>query len=991
MGSDSGDGKIKVFVSSTFLDNEERRKVVDNAIRRADMTMVGMEWFEASARPTVEYCQTKPAECDVFVGIIAWRYGWIPEGLEISITELEYNAAKTAGIPRLMFVLDESVPVLPNRDYDLAPDRWAKQGKLEQFKLRFAADQMPAAPFQDNTLGAEVLDSLIKWRDGPRISQSPSGSNLDAQIKLYLTKGIAQYESISLAGFETKVRVPIRLEELYVPLDAMVDLRVSDSEVPFNCAEEAEGLRHEDINREVSLAEAFECAETHGERRGIVILGDPGSGKTTQLKRLFLAVANEGPEKWGLPAGTVPVFLPLRNLKDSSGNLRKFIESELSDPVLDLPEDFGRRLIERGRLLLLLDGLDEVIDAGMRAEVSRWIESARVTAPDSCFAVTCRYAGYTGEVRLDEQFLEMHLRPLDEDQASTFIYKWFRIVETSMAKDKAMARVNADKKAGELWADLQDSEIRASARVFSMTRNPLLLTTICLVHRDRGQLPRKRAELYDECINVLLERWQTAKEISISIPAKSARQVLQPAAYWMHGEQGRTRATEEELTPVIEPLLKEVEDISLAPQEFLGSIRDESGLLTGWSGDSYGFMHLGFQEYLAAREIRSRSFEEPEMLKGLAERIGESWWREVALLSVALEDPPIFEGLMRYVVETVEFPKHLDIVRQCLNEAGRVSIKPFLELLARPAGEDLELWARQYAALSIIAGWDREKAIGLVTELRDHPSPIIQSWLRSRDSAAGKETIVSQPSGVELVRIPGGKFLMGSPEGEEGRYKNEGPQREVTISDFYMGRHAVTNEAYGRYLKANPEVKVPRYWSDSEYNQPRQPVVGVSWDEARAYCKWAGLRLPTEAEWEYACRAGTTTRFWSGDTEEDLARVGWYGENSGNKLHPVGEKEPSAFGLYDIHGNIFEWCADGWGSHLPRRMLDPFSKFHGIERVIRGGSFIDRIDRDCRSAFRTGCGPSGGVCDVGFRLVLAPTSESSFLPNPTDHPQKRVP
>ena len=119
------------------------------------------------------------------------------------------------------------------------------------------------------------------------------------------------------------------------------------------------------------------------------------------------------------------------------------------------------------------------------------------------------------------------------------------------------------------------------------------------------------------------------------------------------------------------------------------------------------------------------------------------------------------------------------------------------------------------------------------------------------------------------------------------------------MPDFYLGRHPVTNEEWGRYLKANPNVKPPKYWSDRQYNQAAQPVVGVSWDDAQAYCQWAGLRLPSEAEWEYACRAGTTTAYWSGDARKDLARVGWYAENSGGRLHAVGEKPPNPFGLHD--------------------------------------------------------------------------------------------
>ena len=170
-------------------------------------------------------------------------------------------------------------------------------------------------------------------------------------------------------------------------------------------------------------------------------------------------------------------------------------------------------------------------------------------------------------------------------------------------------------------------------------------------------------------------------------------------------------------------------------------------------------------------------------------------------------------------------------------------------------------------------------------------------------------------------------------------------------------------------MKANPAVKEPEHWGSPSYNQPQQPVVGVSWDEARAYCDWAGLRLPTEAQWEYACRAGTTTRYWSGNDEEDLERVGWYDGNSDGRLHAVGEKPANVFGLYDMHGNIFEWCLDPFIPYTtkPRAgdglLMEPGG---GAFSVFRGGSF-DNEARRARSACRHGYAPSSRWNNLGFR------------------------
>jgi predicted NACHT family NTPase len=287
----------------------------------------------------------------------------------------------------------------------------------------------------------------------------------------------------------------------------------------------------------IPLAEAFvEARRRH--KRGVIVLGDPGSGKTTHLKQVLLKVKRDGPESIGLPPGVVPVLLPLRNLRDRSGELPGFIQQELRNPLLDTAPDFGARMCKHGRLLLLLDGLDEVANAKERAEVARWIEGMRKSGVDCWFLVTCRYAGYAGEVPLDASFLELHLRPLDDEQVRRFVNNWFRIVEREVSRDPQQAKVRAERGAKALLETLAQPEFVAAARVYEMTRNPLLLTAICLVHRDRGRLPRARAQLYEESLLVLLERWRSVKGLPVTLHAKEALEVLQPLALWMHGKDG---------------------------------------------------------------------------------------------------------------------------------------------------------------------------------------------------------------------------------------------------------------------------------------------------------------------------------------------------------------------------------------------------------------------------------------------------------------------
>jgi formylglycine-generating enzyme required for sulfatase activity len=619
--------------------------------------------------------------------------------------------------------------------------------------------------------------------------------------------------------------------------------------------------------------------------------------------------------------------------------------------------------------LFLLDGLDEVSELSQREQVTRWIEEALRLYPDCRFVVTCRFAGYSPTVHFKEHFLEMHLRPLTGEQVEMFVRNWYRIIEKGLARDIEQAEEIAAEKADHLIDRLKQPDFRAR-RVSEMTRNPLLLTNICLVHRHRGSLPQKRARLYEECIDVLLEHWRVAKNLNIGVSAQEGRRALQPAALWLHQQEGRTRATAEKLAPHIAPVLKNVKWEKGTAEDFLRTIRDESGLLTGWDQENYGFMHLGFQEYLAAREIRTRAFKESSVLKELAKHFGESWWQEVGLLLLALDDPSLFEPYIQEVVKQPTFAEHSSLVDLCLDDAAETSPLPFVELLQTPPAKNKGLWKRQLAALRVLERLAPESILELKTKLVRHPYPSIRQRFKEMTFKATEDVLINEIDGYELVRIPGGTFLMGSPKDEEGRFDDEGPQHQVQVPEFYMGHYQVTNEQYGKFLADNPKVAEPEFWSDRQFNQPRQPVVGVDWKEAQMYAQWAGLRLPAEAEWEYACRAGTTSRYHGGDSEKDLDRVGWYSDNSGMKLHPVGEKEANAFGLHDMHGNIDEWLEDNWHDNYEGApddgqawIDDPLS----AQRVVRGGSWI--LDAPlCRSAVRRSFGPSSRYRYLGFRL-----------------------
>jgi formylglycine-generating enzyme required for sulfatase activity len=978
----SGDKKsYKVFISSTYLDNAERRRIVEDAVIRADMQPIGMERFTASAHPTVGECERYARDCDIYVGIIAHPYGWIPDGKQVSITELEYDAAKEAERPRLMFEMDGSVPVDMQKDFDPLPDRWDKQKKLDDFKAKYRKDQMPT-PFTDTSLGTKVLHALNLRRDqqeGKRPAadrRKPDDGAVSQELDRYRRAAKSLHETLPLAGFKTKLRVPIALEELYVPLQAHVDLRASGDAIFADAREGEERLKSAHGALDIALIDAFrEAAKCR--RRGLVILGDPGSGKTTHLKRLLLWCLRQGPEEMGLAPESLPVFLPLRDLRDLSKGIHGFIEQTLDNPHLRMPEGFGARLLARGRLLLLFDGLDEVSDPKDRARVARWIEQAAQARPSCTAVVTCRFAGYDKAARLGTEFLELHLRPLTREQSETFIGNWYRTVETGLAPDPAQGAITAQQRADDLIERLRAPNFR-SARMVEMTRNPLLLANLCLVHRDRGALPRGRHQLYDECIEVLLERWREGKALAINVSAEVGRRVLQPAALWLHAEEGRTRASAHDLAPILGPALKATQWCDGDAATFLRTVRDESGLLTGWGPDHFGFMHLGFQEYLAACELRRLAFagDKDAVLKDLASHYGESWWQEMILMLLAQGNPSLFTPFMQQALRHPCFGAATELLGLILEEAAEVSVRPFVELLQQPPGEDPAHWARQLGALHVLERLGADVEFNtLVKSLRQHPLGEVQALAQARAQAAIRPTRVTQQGGVELVLIPGGTCHMGSPASDPQALNYERPAHDVEVRAFYLGRHPVTNEEYGRFLKAHPDVEEPSYWGDRQFNQARQPVVGVSWEDAQRFAEWAGGRLPTEAEWEYAARAGTATRYWWGD-EVGKNNANCHGCGSqwdGKQTAPVGSFEPNAFGLHDMLGNVWEWVEDCWHGSYKGAPTDgsAWGKQQGGDcawRVVRGGSW-DSDPRGIRSAIRFGYTPDPRIEDAGFRLA----------------------
>jgi formylglycine-generating enzyme required for sulfatase activity len=314
-----------------------------------------------------------------------------------------------------------------------------------------------------------------------------------------------------------------------------------------------------------------------------------------------------------------------------------------------------------------------------------------------------------------------------------------------------------------------------------------------------------------------------------------------------------------------------------------------------------------------------------------------------------------------------------------------------------PAGLDLQL----YAGLTITGAVGTVYSIECVTDLAQTNNasawrcleflqlPVSPyRWADKSAPATGRRfyRAVVFAATTNLAFIPPGTFRMGSPTNDVDRSDWEGPQTAVTISrGCWMGKYEVTQREYLAVMNTHPSP----FTGDT-----KGPVEQMTWFDATQYCaeltqreRAAGriatnsmYRLPTEAEWEYACRGWTSTRFSYGDDPgyTNLTNYAWYWDNSGFMAHPVGQKLPNPCGLYDMHGNVYEWCQDWWSLGLPSGIaLDPLGPATGSYHVFRGGGWglwpdFDAGTPNCRSAFRGSLDPAQGFIFLWFRVVPAP-------------------
>lgn len=766
--------------------------------------------------------------------------------------------------------------------------------------------------------------------------------------------------------------------------------------------------------------ELIPALESVAKHKKLALLGDPGAGKSTFVKNLLVWQAGlrlgKLQDSNGIESDLLPVLIILRDLTPRLANVEidslpahqrdakltqiiwEHMQADLGEECADYSEGLSEAL-HSGKCLLVLDGLDEV-PHDLRLRVRQAVDALFKKYHLQRAVITCRVRSYVGETILPS-FESRTLAPFDKNQIKNFVEHWYTTQRTLGKFNEEQAKDRMD--------DLSNAALEDDMQ--ELSSNPLLLTTMAIIHQREVGLPRERVRLYQQAVEVLLRRWQKHKvgDAALADFLKNdlkLRAVMEALAYQAHRASAKESGTGSLLRKDALALLEDdnlLGDMHLAV-EFLDYADQRAGLLVGYGGElnkptAYSFPHRTFQEYLAGAYLARQRDRVRTFYEHAAE--GDSWDLAAQLA---------FEELYYNRRSENEL---LDLAYQLDQPGG--------------TGEQCErarLWAGQ-----IITLVGKE-----VTERDTHPNggkaylarlipglvPVLTSSLLPPLERAEAGRILAQLGDpreevmtiakLTFCRIPAGEFMMGDEKEEDNK------PRKVTLPEYFISQYPITNAQFELFVKAEG-YKQEKYWGEAKqdgcwseagikgyldeepriapenfglpFTLPNHPVVGVTWYEALAFTRWLNeqiqqaeqihvfkenalipfdkewqVTLPNEAEWEKAAR-GTDKRTypWGEEYNLNFANTSETGVKSTSAVgcFPQGV---SPYGLQDASGNIWEWMRNDYKSGKD----DYQSK---DSKGLRGGSFNLQSD-DARCAFRDWLNPVDRLRSNGFRVVVSP-------------------
>ncbi len=969
----------KVYISSTYGDLKQYRKAASQVLRRLGQHVVAMEDYVATGQhPPLNKCLADVDACDYYVGIFAWRYGYIPdegnpEGK--SITELEYRQAEKKHKPCFIFLLDEDTPWLGKQDDRVTEKKEENRNRIVALRQELEKNKLVSFFTNPDELASLVSVVIGKWE------RDLFGSNkqLEASVKKQLE--------------------PIHDEkgELVCPYQGL--LAFTQKERPFFFGRQA-------------VVEALADKLIQG-KKFIPLIGASGSGKSSVvLAGLIPWLVEVGwqildPIKPGYkPLGTLEEMLRQKYFSDEQELLDRCINDLASEGLNPLLESFPSK-----PHLLVVDQFEELFTVAQPQQRDQFIELITEIGkiPDSPLAVVTT-------MRAD--FIEPCL---GYDKLGRLIEEEAKYLLTLKGKNLTNAIVEPAKRQGyEVTEELENQILE------DVKQEPGFLP---LLEFALTQLWQKR----DEEKHQLTKGGYEAIGGMVGALNRHADKVYHYRDYEKDSPQDERSKEEKVLIKRIFLKLLQIGD-----GEKDTRVRQPKAVILSLVGDN-----LEEQKILKKLIHEKRGLVKGRLLvTGGSERGGEAWvdlahealiegWEQLnEWRTKNREGRKLAKQLERDAKDWQENYKSPDYLWGGfkLDEAGKVleeyaTTVPLSSLAEEFVEACREKELRSYlrspdvdrkdhkalekeAADKSFLTKDRLRSL-LKNESEEAKVRLAASWLLkqwaedvpSRMAEVDEERkiflrIVELPPTVvedlgngitlELVKIPSGEFWMGSPEREGGSYSDERPQHKVRVSPFLMGKYPVT-QAQWKAITSLSGVGCDLNSDPSYFKGDNLPLESVSWYEAVEFCKLLSqvtkrkYRLPSEVEWEYACRAGTTTPFHFGETiSADLAN---YGQAARGGTTPVGRFQvANVFGLYDVYGNVWEWCEDDWHDNYEGAPTDG-SAWLSINlnptKVVRGGSWIGSPSL-CRSACRGSyASPAYRYEFIGLRVVrVLPKTQS---------------
>jgi len=744
----------RVYVSSTYQDLKDCRGAIRFALQRMGLDDIAMETYTAGEERPVDRCLDDVRSADIYIGVLAWRYGFVPAGGHTSITELEYRAAGEVSIPRLIFVLDSDAP-------------WPRSAMDK--------DSAQIEAFRDHVLNAHVCDSFTSAEDlrakvaeaVSRHLQDRHGITVGANTawEAYCKRLVEEYRRLDLEALTPPDRdehLQIALRDVFVEPDVREDM--PDAELPKELArklEEAADPTSSELPRGLDRLLVEQARESYQRRpargafdalaaplaRACVLLGDPGAGKSTLARYLALALAERRtPAALAALEGWRPILIELRDYALNCGEYETFsgyLDYRKRTDGLGMERETAESYLrDDGRALVIFDGLDEIFEPRLRETVSRRIAGFAAQFPLTRVVVTSRVVGYRPRVLRDAGFVHYTVQDLDPDKIDTFLRSWYELA------------LHDRPGAAEMRRERLTRAIKDSPPIRELAGNPLLLTILAIIGKHQ-ELPRERWKVYDHAAGVLVQHWDVNKNLvdedidADVIREDDKKELLRKLAIRMqegsHGFAGNSLAEADLLKDIesylIERFRYEPAKAAAISTAMVKQLRERNFIFARYGSRVYGFVHRALLEFFSASDIvnrfeKARTLSEDDLIEQVfVPRSEDPAWAEVLRLIAGMVDATVATRLVDGLLTSTGTHRSsvLDrrplaavaLAAQCIAEIRNVNaaagaaertLQAIIELLRSPTrsfGDDVRetrLEKTVLPAMSAVSAWPGRSA-----------------------------------------------------------------------------------------------------------------------------------------------------------------------------------------------------------------------------------------------------------------------------------------